>query len=87
MATLDDKLLGEKTHYYCSSSEDEDDGPKVTGNRNGGPPSDDFLARSKLRRDFSRKWDNSVNVSLHSPRSIFGSLSYQSFANRLVLKE
>ena len=20
---LDDKLLGEKTHYYCSSSEDE----------------------------------------------------------------
>jgi hypothetical protein len=27
MATLDDKLLGEKTHYYCSSSEDEDDSP------------------------------------------------------------
>jgi hypothetical protein len=26
MATLDDKLLGEKLHYYCSSSEDEDDG-------------------------------------------------------------
>lgn len=25
MATLDDKLLGEKLHYYCSSSEDEDD--------------------------------------------------------------
>eukprot|EP00088_Acartia_fossae_P017414 TRINITY_DN19887_c0_g1_i10.p1 TRINITY_DN19887_c0_g1~~TRINITY_DN19887_c0_g1_i10.p1 ORF type:complete len:293 (-),score=95.74 TRINITY_DN19887_c0_g1_i10:299-1177(-) len=24
MATLDDKLLGEKLHYYCSSSEDED---------------------------------------------------------------
>jgi len=22
MATLDDKLLGEKLHYYCSSSED-----------------------------------------------------------------
>jgi len=21
--SLDDKLLGEKTHYYCSSSEDE----------------------------------------------------------------
>ena len=29
MATFDDKLLGEKLHYYCSSSEDEDDGPKV----------------------------------------------------------
>lgn len=25
MSTLDDKLLGEKLHYYCSSSEDEDD--------------------------------------------------------------
>lgn len=23
MTTLDDKLLGEKTHYYCSSDEDE----------------------------------------------------------------
>ena len=25
MATLDDKLLGEKLHYYCSSSEDEEE--------------------------------------------------------------
>lgn len=25
MATLEDRLLGEKTHYYCSSSEDEDE--------------------------------------------------------------
>uniref|UniRef100_A0A6A7FQ06 Phosducin-like protein isoform X1 n=2 Tax=Hirondellea gigas TaxID=1518452 RepID=A0A6A7FQ06_9CRUS len=25
MATLDDRLLGEKLHYYCSSSEDEDE--------------------------------------------------------------
>jgi hypothetical protein len=33
MATLDDKLLGEKTHFYCSSSEDED----ASGNQ--GPPS------------------------------------------------
>lgn len=23
MTTLDDRLLGEKLHYYCSSSEDE----------------------------------------------------------------
>ncbi|KAL7633501.1 UNVERIFIED_CONTAM: hypothetical protein RMT77_016034 [Armadillidium vulgare] len=32
MATLEDRLLGEKTHYYCSSSEDEDeneDGHKI----------------------------------------------------------
>ena len=26
MATLDDKLLGEKLHYYCSSSDDEGEG-------------------------------------------------------------
>jgi len=26
MATLDDKLLDEKLHYYCSSSEDEKEG-------------------------------------------------------------
>lgn len=34
MTSLDDKLLGEKLHYYCSSSsgesDDEDDGEKVT---------------------------------------------------------
>ena len=34
MATLEDRILGEKLHYYCSSSEDEDeeedeDGGKV----------------------------------------------------------
>lgn len=36
MTTLDDKLLGEKLQYYCSSSEDEDsdhdedeEGPKT----------------------------------------------------------
>lgn len=27
MATLDDKLMGEKLHYYCSSSEDESNEP------------------------------------------------------------
>ena len=26
MATLDDKILGEKLHYYCSSSSEDDDG-------------------------------------------------------------
>ena len=26
MATLDDKLLGEKLQYYCSSSSEDDDG-------------------------------------------------------------
>lgn len=32
MATFDDKILGEKLHYYCSSSEDEgEDGDKAGG--------------------------------------------------------
>ena len=30
MATLDDKLMGEKLHYYCSSSEDEDEAQAPT---------------------------------------------------------
>lgn len=30
MATLDDKLLGEKLEYYCSSSEDEEEQDVVT---------------------------------------------------------
>ncbi|CAO1398449.1 unnamed protein product [Diamesa hyperborea] len=34
MATLEDKLLGEKTHYYCDSSDDE-------GGRNSGGDSGD----------------------------------------------
>jgi len=41
MATLDDKLLGEKLHYYCSSSEDEgEDDPRGGGGNNpqGLPP-------------------------------------------------
>lgn len=29
--SLDDKLLGEKTHYYCSSSEDEGEGSDNEG--------------------------------------------------------
>ena len=33
MATLDDKLLGEKLHYYCSSSEDEGEGSDDEGGR------------------------------------------------------
>ena len=35
MATLDDKVLGEKLHYYCSSSEDEHDDDDESGGRSG----------------------------------------------------
>jgi len=37
MATLEDKILGEKTHYYCSSSEDEDDGEEKGSNGTNQP--------------------------------------------------
>lgn len=36
MTTLEDKILGEKTHYYCSSDEDEEQGPSVVQ-----PPADE----------------------------------------------
>jgi len=36
---MDDKLLGEKLHYYCSSSEDEDEAPPPTSGPSAPPPS------------------------------------------------
>ena len=39
MATMDDKLMGEKLHYYCSSSEDEDDSAGVAQGPSRAPPS------------------------------------------------
>ena len=35
MATLDDKLMGEKLHYYCSSSEDEGEEDDARGGGGG----------------------------------------------------
>ena len=61
MATLDDKLLGEKLHYYCSSSEDEadggdegaDDGGKGDDSRTSAAaacaPTPKFVPESELR--------------------------------------
>lgn len=41
--SLDDKLLGEKTHYYCSSSsEDEAEQENLTGGPEKEPPMTDF---------------------------------------------
>ena len=36
MSTLDDKLLGEKLHYYCSSSDEEE--PTDDGNQDASLP-------------------------------------------------
>ncbi|CAL4061355.1 unnamed protein product [Meganyctiphanes norvegica] len=43
MATLDDRILGEKLHYYCSSSEDEDE-PEQEENQ-----AEDLEGREKLK--------------------------------------
>ena len=54
MATLEDKLLGEKLHYYCSSSEDEEDVVKIT------KPDDDAPQSTPLM-----KWGgNAANVRI-----------------------
>lgn len=45
MATLDDKLLGEKLHYYCSSSSEDDDGDENDKRNNKGPK---FIPESEI---------------------------------------
>ena len=52
MATLDDKLLGEKLHYYCSSSEDEGEDSEESGVVAGGASSSSAVATST-------EWDGS----------------------------
>ncbi|TRY63835.1 hypothetical protein TCAL_11497 [Tigriopus californicus] len=51
MATLDDKLLGEKLHYYCSSSEDEGDEESPSGAGGSSGPSK-FIPEGELSQ-----WD------------------------------
>jgi len=46
MATLDDKLLGEKSHYYCSSSEDEEEMPTNPTNTASASVRDDWQGYS-----------------------------------------
>lgn len=48
---MDDKLLGEKTHYYCSSSEDEGEDESDTGSEGKVPSSKGptFIAESQLK--------------------------------------
>ncbi|XP_053695279.1 phosducin-like protein [Sabethes cyaneus] len=52
MATLEDKILGEKNHYYCSSSEDEadDDCVPADGGASGrNKPDLQFIPESSLK--------------------------------------
>ena len=56
MATLDDKLLGEKLHYYCSSSEDEGEDSEETPGGGGGAGGGGGGSTSLTT---SRDWDGS----------------------------
>lgn len=61
MATLDDKLLGEKLHYYCSSSEDEE--PVEEMEKTGGDETDKDEGRSqKTARNGSKYIPSSGNL-------------------------
>lgn len=55
MATLDDKLLGEKLHYYCSSSEDEGEDSEETPGGGGGAGG----GGGSTSLTTSRDWDGS----------------------------
>jgi len=62
MSTLDDKILGEKLHYYCSSSEEEDNNEDNEDNDpiNTEP---DYKKTSIIRNEQIREWEGySVNV-------------------------
>ena len=58
MATLDDKLLGEKLHYYCSSSEDEggsdEEGEKGANSQGAGGSSQGGVGMAQ-----GQAWDGS----------------------------
>lgn len=58
MATLDDKLLGEKLHYYCSSSEDEGEDKESTGCSSAPPPvaSDDGASINTGPKGVIKDW-------------------------------
>lgn len=69
MATLDDKLMGEKLQYYCSSSEDEKDdggsGDEEDGARKmggGKAPVVVTPASNELSNDMTHWQGNSANT-------------------------
>ncbi len=66
MSTLDDKILGEKLHYYCSSSEDEDnneDNEEIDSNKSVDNKECDYKKSSIIRNEQLREWEGfSSNV-------------------------
>ncbi|CAG2182629.1 unnamed protein product, partial [Oppiella nova] len=68
MSTLEDKILGEKLHYYCSSSEDEDN-EDIDGNEDNNKTksaADADHVNSNVTADGDRHWNrwggNSCNT-------------------------
>ncbi len=63
MSTLDDKILGEKLHYYCSSSEDEDNNEDIDSNKSVDNKECDYKKSSIIRNEQIREWEGfSSNV-------------------------
>lgn len=54
MATLEDKILGEKSHYYCDSSSDDE----ANGDDDRGKPTE---------LDLDNQWEPSYASTLLSP--------------------
>jgi len=70
MATLEDKILGEKRDYYCSSSEDEGKEDEEDGEEMSDPTQTNVLAGASSSNPQQQRWDGvSRNVSeeMHSP--------------------
>lgn len=56
MSTLEDKILGEKLQYYCSSSEDEGQDNSANSDKESEPIKSPMLSTQDTTRDFS-DWD------------------------------
>lgn len=65
MATLEDKIMGEKLEYYCSSSEDEKEGSDDEGSDGGAKASKASvpkLVQPDLKQDMTHFQGNSANT-------------------------
>ncbi len=63
--SLDDKLLGEKTHYYCSSSEDEGGSDTEEGAAKSESKGPVFVPEEALK-DYDGSCTNVSFVEFHS---------------------
>ena len=87
MATLDDKLLGEKLHYYCDSSDDERDENDEKRSRNNGEDSAKTSTSTSNYRStegitLARRWNDmeTMNVSFALTQVQFSCVSQVQFS-------